>query len=69
MTQQVNQTKIKLIDNFSINTGYNIFADKFNWRLVRMDLRTTLMKNINISATSSFSLYDRDRMGLLSTDF
>jgi hypothetical protein len=50
--------KIKLIDNFSINTAYNIFADEFKWGLVRMDTRTTLMKNINISASSSFSLYD-----------
>jgi hypothetical protein len=49
--------KIKLIDNFSINTAYNIFADSLNWQPIRMDLRTTLMNNINISASSSFSLY------------
>ncbi len=55
--------KVKLIDNFSINTAYNIFADQFKWGLVRMDMRTSLMKNINISASSSFSLYDTDSTG------
>jgi lipopolysaccharide assembly outer membrane protein LptD (OstA) len=61
--------KVKLIDNFSINTGYNIFADEFNWSLVRMDLRTSLMKNINISATSNFSLYDTDEKGVAINKF
>jgi uncharacterized Rmd1/YagE family protein len=55
--------KVKLIDNFSINTAYNIFADQFKWGLVAMNLRTTLMKNINISATSNFSLYATDSTG------
>ena len=49
--------KVKLIDNFSINTAYNIFADSMRWAPVTMQFRTTLMKNINISANSSFSLY------------
>jgi lipopolysaccharide assembly outer membrane protein LptD (OstA) len=49
--------KIKLIDNFSITTAYNIFADSMRWAPIAMQLRTTLMNNINISASSSFSLY------------
>jgi hypothetical protein len=49
--------KIKLIDNFSINTAYNIFADSMRWSPVSMQIRTTLLNNINISANSSFSLY------------
>jgi hypothetical protein len=52
--------KIKLIDNFSINTAYNIFADKFKWAPVTMQFRTTLMNNVNISANSSFTLYGTD---------
>jgi LptD protein len=56
--------KVKLIDNFSINTSYNIFADKFRWAPVTMQLRTTLMKNISISANGSFSLYDTDSLGV-----
>jgi len=49
--------KVKLIDNFSIGTSYNIFADQFKWAPVTMQMRTTIMKNINLSANSSFSLY------------
>jgi hypothetical protein len=49
--------KIKLIDNFSINTAYNIFADSMKWAPVSMQIRTTILEKINISANSSFSLY------------
>ena len=49
--------KIKLIDNFSINTAYNIFADSLKWAPVTMQFRTTLMNNVNLSANSSFTLY------------
>jgi hypothetical protein len=56
--------KVKLIDNFSVNTSYNVFADKFHWAPVTMQVRTTLMKNISISANGSFSLYDVDTLGI-----
>jgi hypothetical protein len=55
--------KVKLIDNFSISTSYNIFADKFRWAPVTMQMRTTLMNNINVSANSSFTLYGTDSTG------
>ncbi len=61
--------KVKLIDNFSINTSYNIFADKFKWAPVTMQIRTTLMKNIGISANSSFSLYGTDTLGIPVNSF
>jgi len=53
--------KVKLIDNFSINTAYNIFADSLRWAPVTMQLRTTILKNVNISANSSFTLYGINR--------
>ena len=49
--------KVKIIDNFGITTAYNVFADSLRWAPVSMQLRTTLFKNINISASSGFSLY------------
>ena len=55
--------KVKLIDNFSINTSYNIFADSLRWAPVTMDARTTIMNKINITARSSFSLYGTDSQG------
>ncbi len=55
--------KINIIDNFGINTAYNIFADSNNWAPVSMQIRTTLLNNLNISASSSFSLYGVDSNG------
>ena len=55
--------KVKIIDNFSINTSYNIFADSMNWAPIGMQLRTTILEKINISANSSFSLYGLDSEG------
>jgi hypothetical protein len=55
--------KIKLIDNFAINTSYNIFADSLKWAPVTMTYRTTLFSNLNLAANSSFSLYGLDSKG------
>lgn len=49
--------KVKIIDNFGINTSYNVFADSMRWSPVSMAMRTTVFENFNISANSSFSLY------------
>ena len=55
--------KVKIIDNFGINTSYNIFADSIRWAPVSMQIRTTILNKINISANSSFSLYGLDSKG------
>jgi hypothetical protein len=55
--------KVKIIDNFSINTSYNIFKDSMKWEPVSMQIRTTILENIGISANSSFSLYGTDSNG------
>ncbi len=55
--------KIKIIDNFGINTSYNVFADSIKWSPVTMAIRTTLFNNFNLSANSSFSLYGVDEKG------
>ena len=55
--------KIKIIDNFTINTSYNIFADSLRWAPVTMSYRTTLFENVNIAANSSFSLYGLNSKG------
>ena len=55
--------KIKIIDNFAINTSYNIFADSLRWSPVTMSYRTTLFENLNFAANSSFSLYGLDSKG------
>jgi hypothetical protein len=55
--------KIKIIDNFGINTSYNVFADSMRWSPVSMAIRTTLFNNFSISVNSSFSLYALDEKG------
>ncbi len=55
--------KLKLIDNLSVGTSYNIFADQFKWAPVAIDIRTTILNNISLSARSAFSLYGLDSVG------
>ena len=55
--------KVKIIDNFGITSGYNIFADSMRWAPVSMQARTTLLENINISARANFDLYGIDSLG------
>ncbi|MBO7523420.1 MAG: LPS-assembly protein LptD, partial [Bacteroidales bacterium] len=54
---------IKLIDNLSLSTSYDIFADSLRWSPVNMSFRTTVAQKISISATSRFSLYGLDSLG------
>lgn len=61
--------KVKIIDNFGINTSYNVFADSLKWSPVSMQLRTTLFKNINISASGGFSLYGVNSKGQATKAF
>jgi lipopolysaccharide assembly outer membrane protein LptD (OstA) len=55
--------KIKLIDNLSFNTSYNIFSDSLNWAPVTAQFRTTLAENINLMASSSLSIYGLSEQG------
>ena len=61
--------KIQIIDNFGINTGYNIFADSMRWSPISMQARTRLLGNINISGRGNFSLYGIDSTGKTISSF
>jgi len=54
--------KFNLIDQLSFNTRYNLAASKFKWNDVSANFNTTLKKNINITARSAFSLYQKDSL-------
>jgi lipopolysaccharide assembly outer membrane protein LptD (OstA) len=60
---------VKLIDNFAINTSYNIFADELRWAPVTMTYRTTLFDNLNLALNSNFSLYGLDTNGIMINTF
>ncbi|MEE4116587.1 MAG: putative LPS assembly protein LptD [Marinilabiliaceae bacterium] len=49
--------KVKLIENLALNTSYNPFLDSLKWSPVALSFRTTLMKEINITARGAFDLY------------
>jgi hypothetical protein len=53
----------KIIDNFTINTSYNIFAESQKWTPLTMNYRTTLFENLNFAANSNFSFYGLDSAG------
>jgi lipopolysaccharide assembly outer membrane protein LptD (OstA) len=55
--------KVKIIENLSLNTSYNVFADSLNWSPVNMSFRTTLAQNINIQAGSTFTIYGMNEKG------
>lgn len=61
--------KVRLIDNFSINTSYNVFADSMRWAPVTMAMRTTLFKTLNISASGNYTLYGLDSKGRQTATF
>ena len=57
----VNPTKkIKLLDNFGIMSSYNIFADSLNFSTIKINGRTKLLNNIDLSFSSIFDPYSFD---------
>lgn len=49
--------KIKIIDNLSVNSGYDLAKDSFNWSNINIVLATTLFNVINMQANASFDPY------------
>ncbi|MGQ9619809.1 MAG: putative LPS assembly protein LptD [Bacteroidales bacterium] len=63
------EKKIKIIENLSAGTYYNIFADSLRWSPVGVNFRTTLLENIGIAASSSLSFYGTDTSGKIINTF
>jgi len=61
--------KVKIIENLSAGTYYNIFADSLRWSPVGVSFRTVLLNNIGLSANSSFSLYGTNENGQVINKF
>jgi lipopolysaccharide assembly outer membrane protein LptD (OstA) len=55
--------KVKIIDNFTMNTSYNIFADSIRWAPLTMNYRTVLFQNFNIASSAVFSFYGMNSKG------
>ncbi|MEM7162872.1 MAG: putative LPS assembly protein LptD [Bacteroidota bacterium] len=55
--------KVRLIENFSISTAYNLFADSLNLRDITMSGRTRLFKKIDINYSGTYDPYQNDSLG------
>ena len=49
--------KVKLIDQLSINTGYNFLADSMKMNTISMSMSTNLFNKVNVSASAGFDPY------------
>jgi len=55
--------KIRLIDGFGFNGGYNFIADSFQLSPISFYLRSTLFEKINITASTTLNPYQVDSFG------
>jgi len=56
------ERKVKILDNLSLNTSYNLFADSLKWSPISMVLRTSLFNELSISARGNFDAYATDSL-------
>ena len=55
--------KIKLIDNFSISSSYNLLADSLNLSPFSLNLRTTIYGNFGLNLSATLDPYEVDEKG------
>ncbi len=56
--------KIRLIDGFGVNGGYNLMADSFALSTFSTYLRSTLFEKINITASAVIDPYETGKYGI-----
>lgn len=61
--------KIKLIDGFGFNGGYNFLADSFQLSPISFYARSTLFEKINITANALLDPYQYDTAGFRKKDY
>ena len=52
-----NLKKIKLLENLSVSTGYNLFADSLNLRKISLNARTRILDILDITFSSNYDPY------------
>lgn len=61
--------KVKLIDNFTIGSSYDLVLDSFNMRDITMAGRTTLFKVVSINGNMRFNPYFSNEEGRIENKF
>jgi hypothetical protein len=59
----ISYKKISLLNLFSVNTSYNLFAKEFQWSPLNASFGTSLFNKINIQGNISYSYYGIDTTG------
>lgn len=62
-TAEASDRKVKLLDGFGFNSGYNIMADSFKLSTFSLYIRSTLFEKINITAGGVLDPYQVDSKG------
>ncbi len=69
-TSASSSRKIKLLENFTMASSYDIFKDSLNWSPIRINARTSFLENkLNVRFTSTYDLYDRSSGGQRIDEF
>jgi LPS-assembly protein len=55
--------KVRLIDGFGFNGGYNLAVDSFQWSNISFYLRSTLFEKISITANANLDPYKSNQLG------
>lgn len=55
--------KVSLIDNFSVNSSYDMFKDSIQWSSIRLSGRTRLFNKVGVNFSGRFDPYARDSLG------
>lgn len=63
------EKKIKLIDNLTISTSYNMAADSLRWAPLTISARTVLFQRLNLNVGAAFDFYKTDRNGNRYNEF
>lgn len=61
--------KLKLLENLSLSTGYDLAKDSCNWQPVRLSARTTLLERLVVNYSASFTPYVLDSNNNITKEF
>ena len=61
--------KIKIIDGFGFTSSYNYLADSFKLSPINIYLRSTPIKNLNITASTTLNPYKHDTLGFQKDEY
>ncbi|MDR0790394.1 MAG: hypothetical protein LBO06_06330 [Bacteroidales bacterium] len=61
--------KIVLLENLSLNSGYDLAADSCNWQPLSLNARTTIFKNLRVEFQASYTPYAMDTNDRLLNQF